>query len=144
MFLSCEQDKDQYHNRCVSNTSVGKMIMNTVTAYLQLLTCISLSSNCQKFVPNSPGHIYCLPLPLDATNFMSWCDLAVCLLVTAILLYMFRTQYDLLRKPSTLDALTGYFTPSHVIHQRLLLQFLRAPEDGRKKRPKHVEYYSSY
>jgi len=32
-----------------------------------------------------------------------------------------------------LDALIGYFTPSHVIHQRLLLQFLSAPEDGRKK-----------
>ena len=32
----------------------------------------------------------------------------------------------------------------HVIHQRLLLQFLSAPEDGRKKRPKHVEYYCSY
>ena len=30
-------------------------------------------------------------------------------------------------------------TASHVIHQRLLLQFLSAPEDGRKKRPKHVE-----
>ena len=29
------------------------------------------------------------------------------------------TQYDLVRKPSTLDALIGYFTPSHVIHQRL-------------------------
>ena len=39
----------------------------------------------------------------------------------------------------TLDALIGYFTPYHVIHQRLLLQFLIAPEDGRKKRPKHVE-----
>ena len=50
----------------------------------------------------------------------------------------------LVRKPSTLDALIGYFTPSHVIHQRLLLQFLSAPEDGRKKRPKHVEYYCSY
>ena len=54
------------------------------------------------------------------------------------------TQYDLVRKPSTLDALIGYFTPSHVIHQRLILQFLSAPEDGRKKRPKHVEYYCSY
>ena len=53
-------------------------------------------------------------------------------------------QYDLVRKPSTLDPLIGYFTPSHVIHQRLLLQFLSAPEDGRKKRPKHVEYYCSY
>jgi len=40
---------------------------------------------------------------------------------------------------STLDALIGYFTPSHVIHQWLLLQFLSAPEDGRKKHPKHVE-----
>ena len=43
------------------------------------------------------------------------------------------------RKPSTLDALIGYFTPSHVVHQRQLLLFLSAPEDGRKKRPKHVE-----
>ena len=32
----------------------------------------------------------------------------------------------------------------HVIYQRLLLQFLSAPEDGRKKRLKHVEYYCSY
>jgi hypothetical protein len=32
---------------------------------------------------------------------------------------------------SSLNALTGYFTPSHVKHQRLLLQFLSAPEDGR-------------
>jgi len=54
------------------------------------------------------------------------------------------TQYDLVWKPSTLDALTGYFTPSHVIHQRLLLVFLSAPEDGRKKRPKHVQYYCNY
>ena len=54
------------------------------------------------------------------------------------------TQYDLVRKPSTLNTLIGYFTPSHVIHQRLLLQFLSAPEDGRKKRPKHIEYYRSY
>ena len=43
-------------------------------------------------------------------------------------------------QPSSLDALIGYFTPSHVIHKRLLLQFLSAPEDGRKKRLKHVEY----
>ena len=49
------------------------------------------------------------------------------------------TQYDLVRKPSTLEALIGYFTSSHVIHQRLLLQFLSAPEDGSKKGPKHVE-----
>ena len=34
------------------------------------------------------------------------------------------------QKPSTLDALIVYFTPSHVINQRLLLQFLSAPEDG--------------
>ena len=51
---------------------------------------------------------------------------------------------DLVWMPSTLDALIGYFTPSHVIHQRLLLQFISAPEDGRKKRPKHVQYYCSY
>ena len=54
------------------------------------------------------------------------------------------TQYDLVRKPSTLDTLIGHFTPSDIIVQRLLLQFLSAPEDGRKKRPKHVEYYYSY
>ena len=29
------------------------------------------------------------------------------------------TQYELVRKPSTLDALIGYFTLCHVIHQRL-------------------------
>ena len=54
------------------------------------------------------------------------------------------TQYDLARKPSTLDALIGYFTPSHVIHQGMLLQFLSSSEDGGKKRPKHVEHYCSY
>ena len=43
-----------------------------------------------------------------------------------------------------LDTSLGYFTPSHVINQRLSLQFLNAPEDGRKKRPKHVEYNCSY
>ena len=48
----------------------------------------------------------------------------------------------LVRKPSTLDALIGYFTPYHVTHQRLLLQFLSAPEDGRKKRPKHVQHFA--
>ena len=31
----------------------------------------------------------------------------------------------------------------HVIHQRLLLQFLSAAEDGRKKLPKHVQHYCS-
>ena len=46
-------------------------------------------------------------------------------------------------KPSTLDPIIEYFTPSHVIHQRLLLQFLSAPEDGCKKRPKHVQLYCS-
>ena len=48
----------------------------------------------------------------------------------------FRTKsyrsYDLVRKPSNLGALIGYFTPSHIIHQRLLLQFLSAVEDGSK------------
>ena len=43
-----------------------------------------------------------------------------------------------------LGRLVGYLTPSHVTHQRLLIQFLSAPEDGRKKRPKHVEQYCSY
>ena len=32
-----------------------------------------------------------------------------------------------------------HYILQHVTHQRLLLQFLSAPEDGRKKRPKHVE-----
>ena len=105
----------------------------------------------------------------------TWCNLAVCLLVTAIMLYMFRhflfpspgalrncsssvwcttwdgvmyprsmasvlshivyrtIHNDLVRKPSTLDALIGYLTPSHVVHQTLLLQFLSAPGDGNKK-----------
>ena len=62
----------------------------------------------------------------------------------SLIVYSTYTQYDLVRKPSTLDALIGYFIPSHVIHQRLLLRFLSAPEDGRKKRPKHVEYCCSY
>ena len=56
-----------------------------------------------------------------------------------MLRYIVYTQYDLVWKPSASDALIGYFTQSHVIHQRLLLQFLSAPEDGSKKRPKHVE-----
>jgi len=43
-----------------------------------------------------------------------------------------------------LDARIRYFTLPHVINQRLLLQFLSAPEDGSKKCPKHVEYYCSY
>jgi len=43
-----------------------------------------------------------------------------------------------------LGRLVGYLTLSHVTHQRLLLQFLSVPEDGRKKRPKHVEQYCSY
>jgi len=43
-----------------------------------------------------------------------------------------------------LGSLVGYLNPSHVTHQRLLLQFLSALEDGSKKRPKHVEQYCSY
>ena len=43
-----------------------------------------------------------------------------------------------------LGRLIGYLNPSHVTHQRLLLQFLSAPEDGSKKRSKHVELYCSY
>ena len=43
-----------------------------------------------------------------------------------------------------LGRLVGYLNPSHVTHQRLLLQFISAPEDGRNKRPKHVEQYCSY
>ena len=49
-------------------------------------------------------------------------------------LHVSYTHYYLVRKPSTSDALIGYFTPSHVIHQRLLLQFLSAPEDGRGRK----------
>ena len=51
------------------------------------------------------------------------------------------TASDLMRKLSNLDTLIGYFTPSYVIHQRLLLQFLSALENGRKKLSKGVEYY---
>ena len=43
-----------------------------------------------------------------------------------------------------LGRLVGHLNPSHVTHQRLFLQFLSAPEDGRKKHPKHVEQYCSY
>jgi len=68
----------------------------------------------------------------------------MCVLILCTNTYTNYTQYDLVRKPSTLDAHIGYFSPSHVIYQRLLLQFLSAPEDGRKKRPKHVEHCSSY
>ena len=35
-----------------------------------------------------------------------------------------------------LGRLVGYLNPSCVIHQRLLLQFLSAPDDGHKKHPK--------
>jgi hypothetical protein len=71
MFFSCEQNKERYHNKGVTNTSVSKMIMNTIIAYLNLHTCVSLSSNCQKSVSNSPGYIYCSPLPLDTINFVN-------------------------------------------------------------------------
>ena len=74
--------------------------------------------------------------------FKLWCVLCALQFVTNCKAH--NTQYDLVQKPSTLDALIGYFTPSHVINQRLLLQFLSAPEDGCRKRPKHVEYYCSY
>jgi hypothetical protein len=47
------------------------MIMNTSAVYLQLRTCISLSSNCQTFVSNSLGHSYCWLLLLDAINFVN-------------------------------------------------------------------------
>ena len=42
------------------------------------------------------------------------------------------------------EAASGEWHATHVTHQRLLLQFLSAPEDGRKQRPKHVEQYCSY
>jgi hypothetical protein len=42
------------------------------------------------------------------------------------------THYDLVQLLSTLDVPTGYVTPSDVKHQRLSLQFLSAPVDGRK------------
>jgi hypothetical protein len=50
-----------------------KMIMNTSAVYLELHTCISLLNNCQRFVPNSPGHTgtYSSLLPLDAINFIN-------------------------------------------------------------------------
>ena len=46
----------------------------------------------------------------------------------------------MLVKNSTLFSKIRYwlYILQHVIYQRLLLQFLSAPEDGRKKRPKHV------
>ena len=45
-----------------------------------------------------------------------------CLLVTARLLYMFR-RLPLQWQPTS-DFLTGYITPTHGMHQWLLLQFL--------------------
>jgi hypothetical protein len=32
-----------------------------------------------------------------------------------------------------------YIIPTHGMHQWLLLQFYSTPDDGRRKRPKHVE-----
>jgi hypothetical protein len=50
----------------------SKNIMHTSAAsYLVLHTCVSLSSNCQKFVSYSPCHIFCSLMPLDATNFVN-------------------------------------------------------------------------
>jgi len=48
-----------------------KMIMNTSAAYIEFHTCISLPSNCQTFVSNSPGHGYSSLLPLDAIKFIN-------------------------------------------------------------------------
>ena len=83
----------------------------------------------------------------------TWCSLAVCLFATAIIAvhvsdaFCVHLQEHLKTvEASTLSVdaidlgrLVGYLKPSHVTHQRLLLQFLSAPEDGGKKRPKHVE-----
>ena len=52
---------------------------------------------------------------------------------------------DGLRYPTRRPSLMAS-TLSHTVYrtqQRLLLQFLSAPEDGHKKRPKHVEQYCS-
>ena len=94
---------------------------------------------------------------VDASSFVCVVILALYLTMNFVIssviniyIYIYKepiqptAQYDLVRKPSTLDALIGYFTPSHVVHHRLLLQFLNVPENGSKKRPKHVEYYCSY
>ena len=63
-----------------------------------------------------------------------------CLLVTARLLYMFRTlSASIIR--STKNLLDPYWIhtiPIHGMHQWLLLQF-STPDDGSRKRPKHVE-----
>jgi len=37
-----------------------------------------------------------------------------------------------------------YIIPTHDMHQWLLLQFCVTPDDGRRKRPKHVEWSCSY
>ena len=77
MFLSCKQDKEQYHNGTANDTDDSnknftlKMIMNKSAAYLELHTCISPSSNCQEFVSKSRGHSYFLPLPLDAISILT-------------------------------------------------------------------------
>ena len=75
-----------------------KKIMTAIAAYLVLHTCISVSSNCQKFVSNSPIHVYCSLLPLDAISFVN-----VTTQNTACLLFIWWT-------PSCLDLCTVHLT----------------------------------
>ena len=56
---------------CAKELFSFKIIMNTNAAYIELHTCISLPSNSQTFVSNSPEHSYSLLLPLDAISFIN-------------------------------------------------------------------------
>jgi hypothetical protein len=56
---------------CAKELFSFKMILETSTAYSELHTYISLPSNCQTFVSNSPAHSCCSPLPLDAVNLVN-------------------------------------------------------------------------
>jgi len=104
MFFSCKQVKEgvmiglQLIHVSTKELFSCKSKMNTFAAYLVLHTCISLSSNCQKFVSNSPCHIYCSLLPLDVISFVS-----VTTQNTACLLFIWWT-------PSCLDLCTVHLT----------------------------------
>ena len=85
--------------------------------------------------------------------FICNCNIAVH--VWTLFASIFRSTQKLYQQPLVSDMrqgkvsnkaskVDGIHTLSHVTHQRLLLQFLSAPEDGRKKRPKHVEQYCNY
>ena len=72
------------------------------------------------------------------------CNCNIALHVSDAFCFHLQEHLETVEAAIDLGRLVGYLNQSHVTHQRLLLQFLGAPEDGRKKRPKHVEQYCSY